>query len=175
MPVVCARWSSQMLKAHRAELDYFPLVKRAKHLSREATVPRISIALIGDVSAQHLVPLLRALFASNGVDGENYEAGFDTIELESLRPTSGLCAFDPQVVIILQSIGKLKSSYYEFPDDRSKFVSTKAIQIEEVWKAIRTRSGAAIVQSTFVLPYERPFGNYGFAVADTLHGATGDL
>ena len=163
-----------MLKSDRSELDYFALVKRAKQPSPSAG-PRLKIALLGDVSTQHLVPLLRALFASNGVNAEIYEAGFDTIELEALDPASGLYTFDPEVVVILHSIGKLKASFYEFPGDRSAFTRTKATQIEQIWKAIRKRSGAVIVQSTFVLPYERPFGNYGLVAADTIHGVASDL
>jgi HAD superfamily phosphatase (TIGR01681 family) len=31
------------------------------------------------------------------------------------------------------------------------------------------------VQSTFVLPYERPFGNYGLAVQGTIHGVASDM
>ncbi|MEI9951522.1 MAG: HAD-IIIC family phosphatase [Pseudomonadota bacterium] len=162
-----------MLKPDRSELDYFKLVKQARRLTPGGR--RLKLALLGDVSTQHLVPLLRALFASNGVDAEIYEAGFDTIELEALDPASGLYAFLPDVVVILQSIGKLKSTFYEFPGERGNFVVTKATQIEEVWKAIRARTGAPIVQSTFVLPYERPFGNYGFAIADTIHGAASEL
>jgi len=163
-----------MLKSDRSELDYFALLKKAKELPPPAG-RRLKLALLGDVSTQHLVPLLRALLAGNGVDSEVYEAGFDTVEVEALDPASGLYAFAPDVVVILQAIGKLKSSYYESTGDRSTFAQTRAGEIEEVWKAIRKRSGASIVQSNFVLPYERPFGNYGLEVPDTLHGLVSEL
>jgi FkbH-like protein len=163
-----------VLKADRSELDYFELVRKAKQLSPPQG-PRLKVALLGDVSTQHLVPLLRVLFASNGMDSEIYEAGFDTVEMEALDPASGLYAFGPDVVVILQSIAKLKSGYYESTADRANFARAKAARIEEVWRAIRARIGAPIVQSTFVLPYDRHFGNYGGAVADTLQGAVSDL
>ena len=67
-----------MLKSDRKELDYFELVKKAKRLSPPTGRP-LKVALLGDVSTQHLVPLLRVLFANNGVETEIYEAGFDTV------------------------------------------------------------------------------------------------
>jgi FkbH-like protein len=163
-----------MLKADRSELDYFELMKRAKSLPASAN-RQLKVAILADVSTQHLAPLLRSLFASNGVNAVIYEAGFDTVELEAFDPNSGLYSFGPEVVVILQSLGKLKANYYDFPADRATFVSSKVAQIEQVWQAIRARSSAPIIQSTFVLPYERPFGNYGHAAVDTLQGAAIDL
>ncbi|HET6413604.1 MAG TPA: HAD-IIIC family phosphatase [Anaeromyxobacter sp.] len=163
-----------MLKPDRSELDYLELLRKAKRLP-PPTGQRLKLALLGDVSTQHLVPLLRALFASNGVEAEVYEAGFDTVELEALDPASGLYAFGADVVAILQSSVKLKSIYFASQGDRSGFAHERATRVEEVWKAIRARSGAHIVQSTFVLPYERPFGNYGAEVPDTVVGMVSEV
>lgn len=156
-----------MLKPDRSELDFLELVKKAKQLS-PAAGKSLKLALLADVSTQHLVPLLQALFASNGMQIETYEAGFDTIELETLDPSSGLYAFGADVVVILQATTWLKYSYFKATGDRSGFARDRASRIEEVWKRIRARTGAHIVQSTFVLPYERPFGNYGAEVPDSL-------
>ena len=156
-----------MLKPDRSELDYFELVKKAKLLAPSAG-KSLKLALLADVSTQHLVPLLRALFASNGMQVEIYEAGFDTVELEVLDPASGLYAFGADVVVILQSTVWLKYKYFNASGDRSAFARDRASRIEDVWKTIRAHSGAHIVQSTFVLPYERPFGNYGTEVPDTI-------
>src|ERR1700690_1201927 len=105
-----------MLKPDRSELDYLALVRKAKRLSQPAG-QCTKLALLGDVSTQHLVPLLRALFASNGLQAEVYEAGFDTVELEALNPASGLYSFGAQVVVILQSTMKLKSAYFSSAGD----------------------------------------------------------
>jgi FkbH-like protein len=163
-----------VLKSDRSELDYFTLSKRAKKAAAPGLRP-LRVAVLGDAATQHLIALMRALFVSNGFDAAVYEAGFDTVETESLDPASGLHAFSADVIVILQSVGKLRSSYYEFPDDRSQFASSRAAQIEEVWKALRKQTNAPIIQSTYVLPYERPFGNYGFAVPDTFYGAASEL
>jgi FkbH-like protein len=163
-----------MLKNDRSELDYTQLLKRAKGLRLEQG-QKIKLALLADVSTQHMVPLLRVLFASHGVDIEIYEAGYDTVELEAYNPASELYAFQPQIVVILQSVMKLKGRFYDAPGNGDSFSQAQADKIEAVWKAIQERMPAVILQSTFVLPYERPFGNYGRKVADDLQGAVSEL
>ncbi len=163
-----------MLKLARERLDYFALIRRARHLSPPAG-REFRIALLGDVSTQHLVPLLEVLLADSDFKPVIYESGFDTVELEALNPDSGLYAFEPHLIVILQGIGKLRELYYEYPGDRRLFMRDRAAAIEATWIAIRARTTAPIVQSTFVLPCERPFGNYGLLVPDTLHGAVAAL
>ena len=163
-----------MLKNDRAELNYSQLVKRARRL-QPGDGQKLKLALLADVSTQHLVPLLRVLFADNGVGVEIYEAGFDTVELEAYDAASGLYAFQPQMVVILQSIMKLKGRFYDDAETRGNFGQVQADKIEAVWKAIQARMPAVILQSTFVMPYERPFGNYGRKVADDLQGAVAEL
>jgi FkbH-like protein len=163
-----------MLKLAPDRLDYFALAKRARHLPASSG-PEFRVALLGDVATQHLVPLLQVLIADAGFQPVLYEAGFDTVELEALNPNSGLYAFAPQLIVILQGVGKLRALYYDYPGDRAHFARDRAESVEASWKAIRSRTGAPIVQSTIVLPYERPFGNYGLLVPDTLHGAIAEL
>src|SRR5215213_11066898 len=163
-----------MLKSDRTELDYARLVKKAK-LLHPGVGPKLKVALLADVSTQHLVPVLRVLFASNGVDAEIYEAGFDTVEVETLNPQSGLYAFQPQAIVILQSIMKLKGSFYHANGNRGSFAQARSNGVEEVWNTIRAQSQALIVQSTFVLPYERPYGNFGRLVDNDLGGAVAEL
>jgi FkbH-like protein len=163
-----------MLKNDRSELDYAQLVKKARRLDSTAG-PKLKVALLGDVSTQHLIPLLRVLFAGNGVDIEIYEAGFDTVEVETLDPGSKLYAFEPQAVVILQSAVKLKNRFYHASGDRRSFAQSQANEIEAVWNVIRTHTPAVILQSTFVVPYERPCGNFGRLVDDDLCGTVGEL
>jgi FkbH-like protein len=163
-----------VLKHDRSELDYFSLVKKARTLKPGAGQP-LRVALLADVSTQHLAPILRALFASHGVDAEVYEGGYDAVELEAFNPASGLYASQPQVVVVLQSTQKLKAAWYDFAGERAAFARARASACEEVWKAILGRTRAHVVQSTFVLPCERPFGNFGLTVTDTLQNAVREL
>jgi FkbH-like protein len=163
-----------MLKNDRSELAYAQLLKKAKRLLPQDG-HKVKLALLADVSTQHLVPLLRVLFASNGVDVEIYEAGYDTVELDAYNATSELYAFQPQMVVILQSIMKLKGRFYDAAGNRDTFIQAQADKVEAVWKAIQARMPTVILQSTFVLPYERPFGNFGRKITDDLQGAVSEV
>lgn len=164
-----------MFKPDRKGLDYFQLVRRAARLAPQTGSQPLRVALLGDVSTQHWVPILRVLLADHGFDACFYEAGYDTVNTETLDPDSGLFTFEPHVICILQSTQMLRTRFHLSPDDRPGFAATRARQIQGVWDAIRARSGASIVQSTFVVPYERPFGNFDFAVSDTLQHTVTEL
>jgi FkbH-like protein len=163
-----------MLKQNRNELDYFELTRKAKSMPASAG-QRLKLAILADVSTQHLTPVLRALFASNGVDVDIYAAGFDTIQQQALDPGSGLYAFQPQIVVILQSVMNLKSRFYELDGDRDDFSQTQAQAIEGVWRSIQSRLPVPIIQSTFVVPHERTSGNFTAKTRNNLQSAIGDL
>jgi FkbH-like protein len=163
-----------LLKNDRTELDYSRLVKRARLLPQRGGAG-LKVALLADVSTQHLAPLLKVLFHDNSIEAELYEAGYDTVELEAFDPSSALYAFEPDLVVIIQSIWKLKSAYYEFNGGDTDFSSAHADKAVAVWRAIQSRIPAQVIQSTYVVPYERPFGSYGLKVPDTLQGAVKEL
>lgn len=163
-----------MLKNNPTELDFSQLLKKARLLPQRRKVS-LKIALLADVSVQYLSQLLKVLFHDNSIEIEIYEAGYDTIELEAFNPASGLYAFQPDLVIIIQSIWKLKSAYYEGKGQDEDLSNIHANKAEAIWRAIQSRIPAQVIQSTYVVPYERPFGNFGLKVDDTLHGAVKEL
>jgi FkbH-like protein len=163
-----------MLKQDRSELDYFKLIKKA-NLPQPTTGPGLRIALLSDASTQHLVPLLKALFAGNGVNATLYEGAFDAIELEAYNPASGLYQFQPDFVFLIHSLGKMKSSYYAFPGDPAAFPAHMASRLEDTWKTIQEHCPAKIVQTTLVLPCERPYGHFGLKLPGTLPSAIAEL
>ncbi len=94
-----------------------------------------------------------------------------TVELEAYDSNSGLFRFEPQVVVILQSLTKLKPAYYDFPGDQSGFSKTQANRLEGVWKAIQAGCSASIIQSiACALPgYGTAFEITGAKAGDTLY------
>src|SRR6202041_2086769 len=51
---------------------------------------------------------------------------------------------------------------------RRAFADETVERLENLWNAFRAQSQATIVQSTFVLPSERAFGNYELKVAESV-------
>ena len=153
------------MKHASLSLDYFALAKEAKALNTSGAAKVIRIALLADCATQHLADITRAIAARNNVQAEVYEGNYDGVDLEILDPNSALYAFNPQYVVILLSSEKLKAHLYA-SGDRRGFAHETIGRLENLWNAFRTESQATIVQSTFVLPSERAFGNYELKVAD---------
>ena len=148
-------------------LDYFALSKEAKALKMSSAAKVIRIALLADCATQHLATIMRAIAARNNVLAEVYEGNYDGVDLEILDPNSALYAFNPQYVVVLLSSEKLKARLYA-SGDRRTFADETVGRLESFWTAFRAHSQATIVQSTFVLPSERAFGNYELKVADSV-------
>ena len=151
-------------------LDYSALTREADALAAPAGANTVKVAILADCAVQQLTTLLKVLAARNGVALDVYEGDYDGVDLEILNPESGLYAFAPQYLIVLMSAEKLKSRLYDAAD-RKAFAADTVGRIESLWSAFGARSSATIVQSTFVLPSERAFGNYELKVADSV-GAT---
>lgn len=138
--------------------DYAELSRTGRNLDSQG-LPKLRVALLSDAATQLLVPVLRELFRRAGVAAEIYEAPFAAIELEVFNPSSSLYAFKPEVVVLLNSTQALRASFFQngvTPD----FVGDLESRIVGVWDAIRSNTSALIIQSTYVMPYERLFGNY---------------
>jgi FkbH-like protein len=162
-----------LLKLNRSDLNYRELVRKARHLKVESG-QKLRLALLADVSTQHIVPLLRVLFAANGIDADIYEAGFDTIHLEAYNPESALYGFAPQIIVILQSIVKLRARYHE-SGERDTFPRAQADDIENVWRTLQSRLAVPIIQTNFAVPFERAYGNFGAKVAGDLQGTVNEV
>lgn len=148
-------------------LDYFALAKEAKALNIAGTAKVIRLALLADCATQQLADIMRAIAARNNVQAEMYEGNYDGVDLEILAANSALYAFQPQYVIILLSSEKLKAHLYT-ASDRRAFADETIGRLESLWSSFRTHSQATIIQSTFVLPSERAFGNYELKAADSV-------
>jgi FkbH-like protein len=153
-------------------LDYCSLISEAKHARPDASLPKIRIALLSDAATQQFVPLLRALLRRAGFEPVVYEGAFASIELEVYDADSPLYRFQPDFIALLNASQALRSEYYARPGTAGDFLQGAVERMERIWSAIQARSTALIVQSNFVLPLERLFGNFDHKVADSLYSVT---
>jgi FkbH-like protein len=148
-------------------LDYFSLLRDTRNLEPVSTSKAIRVAILADSATQHLVALIKTLGAKNNILIEMYEGSYDGIDVEILDPNSDLYAYRPQYLILLMSSEKLKARLYN-SRNRPTFASETIQRLENLWSTFRAYSTATIIQSTFVLPSERAFGNYELKVADSV-------
>lgn len=160
-----------MLSPAHPVSDYRTLVRQAKRLDTSACTRTVRVALLGDFATQQLATILPVVFAARGVRVELHEAEYDTIELEVFNPESPLYAFDPQIIVLVNATQRLRERYYQFGADKAGFVDATLQGLARVWDAIEARTSATILQSNFVLPQERLFGNYDHKVPESLYAA----
>jgi len=143
-----------------APMDYASLVRASRRLDALGDSQKVRIALLSDAATQQFVPLLRVLFHRCGVDASIYEGPFDGIRLETIDPNSGLYRFQPDVIVLLNSVQALRAAFGKRVGDAAEFLRDKSSELLAVWDAIHRSASATILQSTFVIPYDRHFGNF---------------
>lgn len=156
-------------------LDYSALLAASRRLDVTSATQKVKIALLSDAATQRLVPILRVLFAKQGVNAEIYEAPFDAIELEVYDRNSGLYQFQPQFVLLLNSVQALRARFLQPATNVAGFVEETASRMARIWDAIQAILPATSIQSNFVLPYERFFGNFDWKVPESLYASVASL
>jgi FkbH-like protein len=151
------------------DLAYSRLVKQSKRIDGGKLSGKLKVALLSDAASQQFVPVLRSLFADNGILATVYEGNFDAIELEALDAGSGLHEFAPDVVYVINSAQALRARYYQHG------IEPELPRIERVWDALAKNAGCRIVQCNFALPYERPFGQFDLKTGNSIYAATRSL
>ena len=154
------------------DLDYQRLLKAARRLSLPDAAPRVRLAVLADCAVQQLAQLLTALLGQAGVRAEIYEGPFDAIELESCAAGAELYRFAPDVVIVLNSAQALRAAH---AGTGPQFAAQRLQRMEAVWDAIEAHSQATILQSTFAVPPDSPYGNYDLSVPTSLRATIGEL
>jgi FkbH-like protein len=162
------------MSTKQRNLGYAELLAESRRPNPPNTRP-IKLALLSDAATQRFVPILRALFARQGLQAEIYEAPFDAIELEVYDRNSGLYQFKPQIVVILNAVQALRAAFLRPDADPATFLQATAGRILRIWDAIHANLPATVLQSNFVLPYERFFGNFDQKVPESLYGTVATL
>src|SRR5436190_10241236 len=159
------------MSARPQPLIYADLVRAARRLDPAQTTSKIRIALLSDAATQQLVPLLRTLLHRQGIHAEIYAGAFDAIQIETLSPSSPLYEFAPEVVVVLSAVQALRASFAGRTGGAQEFAEDKLRSITAAWDAIHAHAPkAAILQSTYVMPYERFFGNFDHKAPGSLYG-----
>lgn len=154
-------------------LEYLELESAGRYADLGG-LPKLRVALLSDAATQLLVPLLRELFRRGGFAAEIYEAPFAAIELEVFNPSSAFYDFKPDVVALLNSTQALRAAFFQ-PGTNPDFVDEVEGRIVGVWDGIRSHTAALVIQSTYVMPYERLFGNYDLKHTASWYNAVGEV
>ena len=156
-------------------LDYGALLAASRRLELPPSAQKVRIALLSDAATQRFVPVLRALFARHNIDATLYEGPFDGIELEVYDRNSELYRFEPNFVVLLNSVQALRAEFLRPETNPASFASATSDRIVRIWEAIQVNLPATVIQSNFVLPYEKFFGNFDQKVPESLYATVATL
>jgi FkbH-like protein len=154
-------------------LDYSELARAGRKADLKG-LPKLRLALLSDAATQLLVPVLRELFRRAGFAVDIYEAPFAAIELEVFNPSSNFYSFQPDIVVLLNSTQALREAFFR-SGAGSDFVNEIDARMVGIWNAIRGHTAALVIQSNYVMPYERLYGNYDLKCAGSWYDVVGEI
>lgn len=155
--------------------DWIQLLKNCRKLQNidknKTQEHRLKIAVLGSVSTQYIVLVLKYLLSIENINAEIYEGEYQSIFSETLDENSNFYNFHPSIVILLP----YHLDIHDFPDLMSEskeideWVDKYQKQYSEIWQKIYFKlKNIQIFQANFVIPLERQMGhleaNYYFSI-----------
>ncbi len=158
--VEASRW---VVRAIDADDDLITWQTAARLARRMGGLPSVTVrrserlALLGSYTTDQLVDLLWLAAARQGLDLEVRHGLYGQYRQDVLDPDSWLSAFEPGVVLLATHEGEVPfPPISEDPDDD---LETEALRWTSLWDQVRDRLGAQVVQHTFAIPPETPYGH----------------
>ena len=160
---MCQAWQISSLPLHR-------LLAFGRRARREPHQRAVRVAVLGDCATQHYTEAVTAALKLRGWWPEVYEAEFDTLRQDILTDDSGLYQHKPQVILLFNCTQAL-AGRFAATSAKATFADDVTADMANLWERLKRRSGAAILQHTFVVPIDRPYGNQTALYPDTFAGA----
>jgi FkbH-like protein len=151
------------------------LLALGRRVDRADCARSLRIALLGDAATQHYAQALSAVLKLRGWWPELYEAEYDTIQQEVLSPTSRLHSHAPDYIVLFMTTQALMMRHGA-SRQKPALALEIAAEMSGLWDQLRQRHpGVKILQHTYPVPVERPYGNQTIAQEDTFAGCIAAL
>ena len=142
------------------------LLKQARRLAKKIKKEGYQdidtkIAVIGTDSIQYFVMVLRYLLDEEGIHADIYEGEYDGIRMDVMDPGSSLYRFVPDILIILPDYREIKEypGPLESEDNVNRLLDATCETYVAYWDKLQALGDCQILQSNFVIPPERMYGN----------------
>ncbi len=140
----------------------FSVLKKAKRRI-EADWKEVRIAILGDHATQFIKEALIGYGAISKLNYNVYEAEYSQIDQEILDADSELYNFNPEIVIVTNSVYKLEQSFHHSKNQDS-FANSFLDKVEGWMEALKNNTKAKIILSTFPELPDAVFGNFASKV-----------
>jgi len=121
----------------------------------------VRLALLSSHTSGQLAVALRVAALAHGIRLEVHETPYRAYEEQVHDPTSALYAFGPDVVALV--IDRRDLHLPPISDDPVVDVAAEVSRWTRLWQVLQERTGARIVQTTFVPPTDDPYAGLAFA------------
>lgn len=158
-PARALRWACTTSDASESLADWMAATGVLRRcLPQVSPLPRTArIAVLGSYTTQQFAALLPLAAARTGVAAEVYECGYGQFRQEVLDPSSGLYEFRPDVVVFAVHAGSLDLPQQSA--DPAGDVEREVGRWTSLWRLVQERTGARVVQHSFVAPPEAALGH----------------
>jgi FkbH-like protein len=132
------------------------LLRMLGRVGREACRRTVRVAIIGNATFDLLVPLLRVIGFSYGIDFELLAGAYNQHVQEVLDPASKLGTFKPEVLIIATDVHALG-----LPEESDHPKAVVAARLEELcgfWASCQQKFSCFVIQHNFAVPEISAFG-----------------
>lgn len=136
------------------------LQKKAKNTTNNVT--EIKVAVLGNHTTNFFVKALENQLKVIGFNPSMYESDYDQIDITLIDGESELYKFNPEIIVVFESVLKLKDKFYSVKDNesRSNFYNTEKDIIQNRVSNIRANGlDAKIVYFTYELIDDELYGN----------------
>lgn len=134
--------------------------KYAKHKSVTSS-KNLRIAVMGSCSIQHISMVLNYLLHEEGIETDIYEGQYNGIAMDVLDNSSDLYLFKPEIVIVFPYHEDIHA-YPDVLETKDKVESRIALEMDyykKLWGSLSEIEGVHIIQTNFVIPPLRLYGN----------------
>lgn len=138
-------WQAAARLSQRYAMDTWPKLRSAK------------VALLGSYTTAQLGQMLSLAASRRGMRLEIIESQYGQYEQDIIDPNSRLYAFDPDFVVLAVHEGDLRLPEYSAAPQEA--IRVEVARWTTLWKTVRERSRARVVQHNFAVPCEVPAGH----------------
>lgn len=138
-----------------------------KNLKKDFSgLKQVKIAIIGDSSTQFFNQALKGYGFEEGYDFRIFEADYDQVEAQVLDTSSEVYSFEPEFVIIFQSVQKLAKKFYR--SDKIGFAEKHISDVENMYETLNGKLSAKIIYFNFPEVNDNIFGHFSNKVERSL-------
>lgn len=153
------------------DFDYVTLFRLGRGEAQNGK-PAARVAVLGFCTTQYYAAALRGLGHASGFPLAIYESEYNTVHQTILDERSDFYSFEPDFVVFLTAVQALRNVLLSVdPSERQEVAAREAEDLVALVTRAAAVPGATVVVHEFVLPYERPWGNFSARVDGSLHNA----